>query len=95
VSDQYFRFLTRGASRSRCALLERLLARADDWASVADWRADAFRVIAPQAALLPAVAAAALCADQRCRGCSLGLRGNPVHYVAEMASVRLPVDGNA
>jgi len=93
VSDQYFRFLTRGAARSRCALLEQLLARADDWVSVADWRADAFRVIAPQGASMPAVAAAALCADHGAVDAAWVCAATPVHYVAEMSSVRLPVDG--
>jgi hypothetical protein len=60
VSSQYCRFVARGTSRSRAPLLEQLLARADGWAPVADWRADAFRVIAPQAQRMPAVAAAAL-----------------------------------
>ena len=64
MSSQYFRFAVRDTSRGRSSLLEQLLARADGWVSVADWRADAFRVIAPQAACMPAVAAAALCADR-------------------------------
>ena len=93
MPDQYFRFLARPASRSRSALLERLLARADDCVSVANWRADAFRVIAPQAACLPAVAAAALCADRGAVDAAWVCAATPVHYVAEMTSVRLPVDG--
>jgi hypothetical protein len=60
VASQYFRFIARGAASHRAPLLERLLARADGWEPVADWRADAFRVIAPRAAVMPAVAAAAL-----------------------------------
>jgi hypothetical protein len=64
---------------------------------VADWRADAFRVIAPQAAM-PAVAAAALCADRGAVGtggvnAAWVCAASPVHYVAEMASVRLAEDG--
>jgi hypothetical protein len=98
VSSQYFRFAVRDTSRLRVPLLEQLLARADGWVSVADWRADAFRVIAPQAACMPAVAAAALCAD---RGAvhtdavsgAWVCAATPVHYVAEMTSVRLPADG--
>jgi hypothetical protein len=93
VSEHYFRFLTRDTSRHRCALLEQLLARAEDWVSVADWRADAFRVIAPQAASMPAVAAAALCADHGAVDAAWVCAATPVHYVAEMSSVRLPVDG--
>jgi len=72
---------------------------------VTDWRADAFRVIAPQADSVPGVGAALLCAD---RG-STELAGaadiagamdsswvcvaTPVHYIAEMSNVRLPQDG--
>jgi hypothetical protein len=112
VSSQYFRFAMRDTSRLRVPFLEQLLARADGWVSVNDWRADAFRVIAPQAACMPAVAAAALCAD---RAAHTGVAGaaagdadaadagavsaawvcvaTPVHYVAEMTSVRLGFDG--
>ena len=93
MSDQYFHFLARGASRSRCDLLERLLARADDGVSVADWRADAFRIIAPQAASMPAVAAAALCAAHGAVDAAWVCAATPVQYLAEMTSVRLPVDG--
>jgi hypothetical protein len=94
VSSQYFRFVVRDASRLRVPLLEQLIARADDWVHVADWRAAAFRVIAPQAAGMPAVAAAALCADRGAVDTGAVSAGwvcaaTPVHYVAEMASVRL------
>ena len=65
MSSQYFRFVVRDSARLRVPLLEQLLARADDWSPVSDWRAEAFRVIAPQAACMPAVAAAALCAEDR------------------------------
>jgi hypothetical protein len=70
-----------------------LLARADGWVPVADWRADAFRVIAPQAACMPAVAAAALCADRGAVSAAWVCVATPVHYVAEMTTVRLPGDG--
>ena len=93
MSDQYFRFLARDTLRRRSTLLEQLLARADDGVSVADWRADAFRVIAPQAAGLPAVAAAALYADSGAVDAAWVCAATPVHYVAEMTSVRLPADG--
>jgi hypothetical protein len=102
VSSQYCRFVARGTARCRAPLLEQLLARADGWVPVADWRADAFRVIAPQAACMPAVAAAALCAaraavdtDPVDTGPSAAwvCVATPVHYVAEMTSVRLPADG--
>jgi hypothetical protein len=94
VSSQYCRFAVRGASHRRAPLLEQLLARADDWVPVSDWRADAFRVIAPQAASMPAVAAAALCAAvDTDPGAAWVCVATPVHYVAEMTSVRLPADG--
>lgn len=104
MSSQYCRFVARGnaQSRSRAPLLEQLLARADDWVPVADWRADAFRVIAPQAAGMPAIAPAALCAARAAGDPDAGDPGpsaawvcvaTPVHYVAEMTSVRLPADG--
>jgi hypothetical protein len=103
VSSQYFRFVAHDTSRLRVPLLEQLLARADDWAPVADWRAEAFRVIAPQAARMPAVAAAALCADRAAVEAGAVAAGavdaewvcvaTPVHYVAEMTSVRLSQDG--
>jgi hypothetical protein len=108
VSSQYFRFAVRDTSRLRVPLLEQLLARADDWVPVADWRADAFRVIAPQAACMPAVAAAALCADRAAgdvpavdaaaedagsASAAWVCAATPVHYVAEMTNVRLGVDG--
>jgi hypothetical protein len=108
VSSQYFRFVARDTSRIRVPLLEQLLARADDWVPVADWRAEAFRVIAPQEASMPAVAAAALYAarasvDRDAKHSDAVHAGaaaaawvcvaTPVHYVAEMTSVRLAADG--
>ena len=51
MSIHYYRFTHRGAgSPQRAPLLERLLARADTSTVVTDWRADAFRLIAPQSA---------------------------------------------
>jgi hypothetical protein len=98
VSSQYFRFVAHDTSRQRVPLLEQLLARADDWAPVADWRAEAFRVIAPQAARMPAVAAAALCADRATMDAGAVdaawvCVATPVHYVADLTSVRLSQDG--
>jgi hypothetical protein len=93
VSSQYFRFVARDSSRLRVPLLEQLLARADGWVPVADWRAEAFRVIAPQAACMPAVAAAALFADRGAMDAAWVCVTTPVHYVAEMTSVRLGEDG--
>ena len=93
MSSQYFRFVVRDSARLRVPLLEQLLARADDWSPVSDWRAEAFRVIAPQAACMPAVAAAALCADRAAVNAAWVCVATPVHYVAEMSSVRLSQDG--
>jgi hypothetical protein len=73
--------------------LERLLARANAPVAVADWRADAFRTIAPPHAPLPGVAAAALYAARGpVDGASVFL-ATPVHYLAEMTNVRLPAGG--
>jgi hypothetical protein len=59
---------------------------------VSDWRADAFRIIAPQA-VLPAIAPAALRADGGAADAAWACLATPVHYVAEMTSVRLSEDG--
>jgi hypothetical protein len=93
VSSQYFRFLSRCAEPSRSALLERLLARADAFRPVDDWRADAFRLLAPQTASVPAIASAALCADCGAVNAAWVCLATPVHYVAEMTSVRMSQDG--
>jgi hypothetical protein len=98
VSSQFFRFVARASSHRRAPLLEQLIARADDWVPVADWRAEAFRVIAPQTPCMPAVAAAALCADRAAVetgavAAAWVCAATPVHYVAEMSSVRLAEDG--
>jgi hypothetical protein len=94
VSTHYFRFIRRGASSGqRSRLLERLLAGADTASAVADWRADAFRVIAPTAAM-PGVGAAALCAEQGSSAASGSVFvATPVHYLAEMSTVRLAAEG--
>jgi hypothetical protein len=94
VSSQYFRFLARrtAAAPRRAAFLEQLLARADAGRLVGDWRADAFGVIAPHA-LWPGVAAAALCADGAAVDAAWVCLATPVHYTAEMTSVRMSQDG--
>jgi hypothetical protein len=103
VSTHYFRFIRRGASSGqRSRLLERLLAGADAASAVVDWRADAFRVIAPTAAM-PGVGAAVLCAEQRSRDAAAPedaapasgsvFVATPVHYLAEMSTVRLAAEG--
>ena len=107
MSNQYFRFLSHNAEPLRSAFLEQLLARADAGRLVSDWRADAFRVIAPQAPW-PGVAPAALCADRAAIDATAVeaaavdaapvdaawvCLATPVHYVADMNSVRLPQGG--
>jgi hypothetical protein len=93
VSSLYFRILARAAIEPRrSALLEQLLARADAAKPVSDWRAEAFRIIAPQAAM-PAIAATALCADGGAADGAWVCLATPVHYVAEMTSVRLSGGG--
>jgi hypothetical protein len=108
VSSQYFRFVARGTSRLRVPLLEHLIARADGWVPAADWRSEAFRIIAPDAAGMPAVAAAALYAERGAVRTGAVRSGavqtgavdaawvcvaTPVHYLAEMSSVRMAPDG--
>jgi hypothetical protein len=93
VSIHYYRFTRRGAdSPQRAPLLERLLARADTSTVVTDWRADAFRVIAPRSAM-PGVGAAALCAEQGSVDAASVFIATPVHYLAEMSNVRLAAHG--
>jgi hypothetical protein len=91
---QYFRFDARAASLPlRAPLLERLLAFADEFTAVRDWRADAFQIIAPNAGAMPAVAAAAFFSDQGTTRSGWVCIASPVRYVAEMSTVRLPRDG--
>jgi hypothetical protein len=93
VSIHYYRFTHRGAgSPQRAPLLERLLARADTSTVVTDWRADAFRLIAPQSAM-PGLGAAALCSEQGLVDAASVFIATPVHYLAEMSNVRLAADG--
>jgi hypothetical protein len=94
VASQYFRFLASGAEEPRRSVfLERLAARADVVRRSSDWRADAFRLIAPHAAFAPAVASAALFADCGAVEGAWVCIATPVNYVAEMSSVRLSQDG--
>jgi len=93
VSTHYYRFTRYGTRQGeRSPLLERLLARADPPTPVIDWRADAFRVIAPTAAI-PSVAAAALFAEQGPVDAASVFIAAPVRYIADMSTVRLPGDG--
>jgi hypothetical protein len=94
VSSHYFRFTHRSTvipQRSR--LLERLLAGTDACTAITDWRADAFRVIAPQSGSVPGVGAAALFAERGRVDAASVFVATPVHYLAEMHNVRLAADG--
>jgi hypothetical protein len=94
VSSHYLRFSHHPAlDRQRSPLLERLLARADGSGTVTDWRADAFRAIAPPHTPMPGVAAAALYAARGSVDAASVFLATPVHYLAEMSDVRLPADG--
>jgi len=94
VSSRYFRINARlPLEPSRSALLEQLLARAGACSPVSDWRADAFRVIAPADTTPPAVAPACLFAQTGPVDGTWVCLATPVHYVAEMADVRLSGDG--
>ncbi len=73
-------------------MLERLLARADEVTAAPDWRADAFRIIAPGAPM-PAVAPAAYCAAAGPAVDGWVFLATPVHYLAEISNVRLAADG--
>lgn len=94
MASQYFRFRANAAEQPRrCMLLEKLTARADVERRTSDWRADAFVVMAPDAAIVPTVAGAALFADcGPVQGAWVCL-ATPVNYVAQMSSVRLSQDG--
>jgi hypothetical protein len=92
-SAHYYRLTARDAlGDRRSRLLEQLLGRADSATTVADWRADAFQIIASPVSM-PGVAAAALFADHGIVEGASVLMATPVHYLAEMNNVRLPADG--
>ena len=90
----YFRITARGAhTHIRAPSLERPLARADPPTDAADWRAQAFRLIAPDGAPVPSVATAALAPSaSRAAGSWLSM-ATPVHMLAGMTSVSLAADG--
>ena len=98
MAARYLRFQLGAAAvgtadgRSRAPLLERLLARADDEGAVLDWRADAFRIIAPHTPL-PSVAAVAYRAAGGPRVQGSVYIATPVHYLAELSNVRLADEG--
>jgi hypothetical protein len=94
VSTHYFRFNLRGNDeRRRSPVLERLLARADPFHAVTEWRADAFQKIAPGEIPTPGIAAAALYAGHGAVPGASVFIATPVHYAAEMTTVRMAAEG--
>ncbi len=94
MSTVYFRITAgSGLAPARAPLLERLLARADPPEGVADWRAAAFRVIAPQALEMPAVATAAAGGHASSAPGKWALLATPLHLEAGPRSLHLPADG--
>jgi hypothetical protein len=90
----YFRITARGAhTQIRAPTLERLLARADTPTDAADWRAEAFRLIAAEGAPVPSVATAALAPGASRAAGSWVYMATPVHMLAGMTSVSLAADG--
>ena len=95
----YFRLAARAPiALERAPLLEGLLARADAEGRVTDWRAQAFRVIAPEAGAMPPIATAALrAASQGTAAHQLpgawGCVATPVHLQAGMSRVHMAADG--
>jgi hypothetical protein len=97
VPSRFLRFKLRGSSQpSRAPFLERLLACADETLISADWRADAFAVLAPGAAL-PSIAPLALRAGSAqpavAQTAAWVCLATPVHYHAELSNVRFAGDG--
>jgi hypothetical protein len=94
LSTVYIRFAARSAATlERAPLLERLLLLAPKALPVAEWRADAFRVIADADSRLPPVAAAALLAAPDPAQGAWVCVATPVHCVAGMTSISLPENG--
>ncbi len=93
MSTVYFRLAARRtAPLRRSPLLEQVLARADSSAQESDWRAAAFRVIAP-AEPVPAAAAVAQYAALGPVDGAWVFIATPVHYLAATSTLQLPVDG--
>jgi len=88
-----------GDALQRAPLLERLLARADGCTDVADWRLEAYRVLADGSEAAPAVGPAALHvalghgAGASASRSATAYVATPVHCVAAMTNVRLPPGG--
>jgi hypothetical protein len=94
LSTVYFRLASGTAiAPARAPVLEHLLARADSPEHVADWRAAAFRVIAPQAPQVPAVATAAAGGAASSAPGQWALLATPVHLEAGLRTLSLAAEG--
>jgi hypothetical protein len=94
LSTVYFRITARGAHpHTRAPPLERLLARADGPTDAGDWRSEAYRLIAPEGADVPAVATAALSPGASRAAGSWVCLATPVHLLAGMTSIGMASDG--
>jgi hypothetical protein len=86
VSSLYFRFKARGVGSADSPLLSRLLTRADKFSLTQDWRAEASGLDAASAPLALFAAKGVVSGAWACFA-------TPVHYTAEMSSVRLGQGG--
>jgi hypothetical protein len=94
LSTVYFRLAAvTAAAPVRAPALEDLLARADSPEHVANWRAAAFRVIAPHAPQVPAIATAAAVGAVSSAPGQWALLATPVHLEADMRTVSLGPQG--
>jgi hypothetical protein len=94
LSTVYFRLAAvSAAAPARAPVLEHLLARADAPEHVADWRAAAFRVIAPQAPQVPAIATAAAGSAASSAPGQWALLATPVHLEAGLRTLSLAAQG--
>jgi hypothetical protein len=82
-----------GPDLARAPLLERALARAAVSTAVPDWRAAAYRILAPESAAMPGIGATALCGELGVVDGACAFLASPVHCEAGMVSVRLPANG--
>jgi hypothetical protein len=94
LSTVYFRLAAvTAAAPARAPVLEDLLARADAPVHIADWRAAAFRVIAPQAPQVPAIATAAAGGAASSAPGQWALLATPVHLEAGLRTLSLQAEG--
>jgi hypothetical protein len=90
----YFRIAARGPPETvRAPALERLIARSDARSSVVSWRTEAFRTIACKNAAPPPIGLARLRASGNTGSYAGVAMATPVHLVAGLSNVHLPVDG--